>query len=38
VALRKMALNYEEIMKKLKKIESNYDGKFKEIYDALNYL
>jgi hypothetical protein len=38
VVLRKMGLNYEEIMKKLKKMESEYDGKFKRIYDALNYL
>lgn len=38
VALRKIALNYEEIMKMLKKMESEYEGKFKEIYNALNYL
>lgn len=38
VALRKMALNYSEIMNKLEKMEAEHDGKFKEIYEALNHL
>jgi hypothetical protein len=38
VALRKIALNHEDIMKKLKEMEMNYDGKFKEVYKALNHL
>jgi hypothetical protein len=38
VTLRKMALNYQEIMKKLETIESGNNNKFKEIYPALNHL
>ncbi|MEN8249689.1 MAG: ORF6N domain-containing protein [Bacteroidota bacterium] len=38
VALRKIALNYVEIMKKLKAMESTYNDKFKEIHKALSYL
>ena len=38
VALRKMAINYKEIMQKLEKMEAQYDEKFKEIYTALKYL
>ncbi len=38
VTLRKMALNYREIMQKLKTMESENDEKFKEIYAALNHL
>jgi len=38
VALRKMALNYVEIMKKLEEMESTYDDKFKELHKALSYL
>lgn len=38
VALRKMAINYKEIMRKLEKMEAQYDEKFKEIYTALKYL
>lgn len=38
VTLRKMALNYREIMQKLETMESENDGKFKEIYAALNHL
>jgi len=38
VTLRKMALNYTEIAKKLEEIESKYDGKFKEVYKALKHL
>ena len=34
VMLRKMALNYQEIMKKLETMESNYESRFK----ALKYL
>jgi len=38
VALRKMALNYQEIMQKLEAMELGNSKKFKEIYEALNFL
>lgn len=38
IELRKIAVNYEDILKKLKQIENNYDGKFKELYQALDHL
>jgi len=38
VALRKMAWNYEEIMKKIHKMEAANDKKFEELYEALKYL
>jgi len=38
VALRKMAINYKEIMRKLEQMEAEYDGKFREIYTALKHL
>lgn len=38
VALRKMAVNYKEIMQKLEKMEAGYDEKFKEVFTALRYL
>lgn len=38
VALRKMALNYQDIMQKLEAMESGNSKKFKEIYEALNFL
>lgn len=38
IALRKMALNYDEIMRKLKSMEGKYNKKFKELYTTLEYL
>ncbi len=38
VTLRKMALNYQEIMQKLEAMESGNSKKFNEIYAALNFL
>lgn len=38
VALRKIALNYKEIMEKLEQMEKGYDKKFTEIFTALKYL
>lgn len=38
IALRKMALNYKEVMKRLEELESTYEGKFKEVFKLLNYL
>jgi len=38
VTLRKIALNYKEIMQKIDAMESGNSKKFKEIYDTLNFL
>ncbi len=38
VVLRKMAVNYQEIMKKLDAMEKEYEGRFQEIFKALKYL
>ncbi|MCE2997251.1 MAG: ORF6N domain-containing protein [Cyclobacteriaceae bacterium] len=38
IALRKMALNYKEVIQRLEEMESKYEGKFKEIFKLLNYL
>jgi hypothetical protein len=38
VAIRKMALNHQDIMKKLEEIKADNDKKFKDIYAALEYL
>lgn len=38
ITLRKIALNYEEIMRKLKSMEVKYHKKFKELYSTLEYL
>ena len=38
VALRKMAINYQEIMQKLNAMEAQYDEQFKEVYPALRQL
>ena len=38
VALRKMAVNYEEIMKKLHQMEQEYGEKFSMIFNALERL
>ena len=38
VALRKMAINYQEIMQKLNAMEAQYDEQFKEVYTALRQL
>ncbi|MBK8722744.1 MAG: ORF6N domain-containing protein [Saprospiraceae bacterium] len=38
VALRKLAVNYDELLKKLEVMEKDYDGKFQEIYQTLEYL
>ena len=38
IFLRRLAGNYKEVMKKLEEMEQKYDGRFKEIYKALNYL
>ena len=38
VALRKIALNYHEIMAELNKLKSEYDHQFEQIFKALEYL
>jgi len=38
ITLRKMALSYQEIMQKLEAMELRNSKKFKEIYEALNFL
>lgn len=38
VALRKLAINYNELMLKIEEMENKYDDNFKEIYDTLKYL
>jgi len=38
IMLRKMAGNYQEIMAKLEDLEGKYEGRFKDIFKALNYL
>ena len=38
IFLRKLAGNYKEVMKMLEEMEQKYEGRFKEIYKALNYL
>jgi ORF6N domain len=38
VMLRKMASNYQAVMRKLEALDKKYEGRFKEIYKTLNYL
>lgn len=38
VLLRRVAANYQVVMRKLENMEKKYDGRFREIYKTLNYL
>ncbi|QOI98225.1 MAG: ORF6N domain-containing protein [Flammeovirgaceae bacterium] len=38
VFLRRAAVNYEKLLRKLQLMERKYEGRFKEIYKALSYL
>lgn len=38
VALRKIAINYKELLTKLDGMENTYDNKFSEIYKTLKHL
>ncbi len=38
VFLRRAAVNYQELLKKLESMERKYEGRFSEIFKALNYL
>lgn len=38
VVLREFALSNKDLTRKLKEIEGKYDKKFKDVYDAINFL
>lgn len=38
VFIRQYALTHKDLTDKLKELESKYDKKFKDVYEALNYL
>jgi len=38
IVLRQYALSHKDLTEKLKKIERKYHKKFKDVYEALNYL
>lgn len=38
IALRKMAISHQEIMAKLELLKRDYDGKFSDIFKALDHL
>ena len=38
VMLRQYALNYTELKQQIKKMEKEMNRKFKDVYEALNYL
>ncbi|WP_243699446.1 hypothetical protein [Flavobacterium caseinilyticum] len=38
VIIRKYALEHKEFSEKLLEIETKYDKKFSDVYEALNYL
>lgn len=38
IALKQFILNYKELAEKLNELESKYNKKFKDVYDAINYL
>ena len=38
ISLKEYALNYKDIADKLKELEKQYDKKFDDIYQAINYL
>jgi hypothetical protein len=38
VFLRRLVSGYSDIMRKLESMERKYEGRFKEIYNTLNYL
>jgi hypothetical protein len=38
VMIRKYALEHKEFSEKLSEIETKYDKKFSDVYEALNYL
>ena len=38
IALKQFVLNYKELAVQLKELESKYDRKFADVYEAINYL
>jgi hypothetical protein len=38
ILLRRIAANYQEVMRKLEIMEKKYEGRFRQIYKTLNYL
>jgi hypothetical protein len=38
IILKEFALNYQELSEKLMEMEEKYQKKFKDVYDAINYL
>ena len=38
VFIRQYALTHKDLTKKLQKLETKYNRKFKDIYEAINYL
>lgn len=38
VYLRKYSLSHKELTEKIKQLENQYNAKFKDIYEALNFL
>jgi hypothetical protein len=38
IALKEFAINYKELAEKLNEIESRYDKRFNDVYDAINFL
>ncbi len=38
IVLKQFALNYKDLTEKLQKLESKYNQKFSDVYEAINYL
>jgi len=38
IALKEFAITYKELAEKLNEIESRYDKRFNDVYDAINFL
>lgn len=38
VAIRKLALNYSDLVERIDLLEEKYDEQFKEVFKALRYL
>jgi len=38
VVIREFALSHKELSQKITELESKYNGQFKDVFEALNYL
>ncbi len=38
VLIREFALSHKELSQKITELESKYNGQFKDVFEALNYL